>query len=79
MSLKLKALPYALAFIFGALPLLSHADTQPAPAAQHTLKLAVGEEPTEGFDPLLGWSHGSYLLLHSPLLKQNPILAGIIC
>lgn len=20
---------------------------------------------------MLGWSHGSYLLLHSPLLKQN--------
>lgn len=75
MSLKLKALPYALAFIFGALPLLSHADTQPAPAAQHTLKLAIGEEPTEGFDPLLGWSHGSYLLLHSPLLKQKSDLS----
>ncbi|MDI8659420.1 hypothetical protein MJM50_23735, partial [Salmonella enterica subsp. enterica serovar Montevideo] len=29
----------------------------------------MGEEPTEGFDPMLGWSHGSYLLLHSPLLK----------
>lgn len=75
MSLKLKALPYALAFIFGALPLLSHADTQPAPTAQHTLKLAIGEEPTEGFDPLLGWSHGSYLLLHSPLLKQKSDLS----
>ncbi|WP_434667424.1 ABC transporter substrate-binding protein [Aeromonas sp. NJAU223] len=35
------------------------------------LKLAIGAEPTEGFDPLLGWSHGSYLLLHSPLLKQK--------
>ncbi|MFM5190790.1 ABC transporter substrate-binding protein [Aeromonas media] len=42
--------------------------TQPVPAE---LKLAIGAEPTEGFDPLLGWSHGSYLLLHSPLLKQN--------
>lgn len=41
---------------------------QPVPAE---LKLAIGSEPTEGFDPLLGWSHGSYLLLHSPLLKQN--------
>ena len=40
---------------------------QPVPAE---LKLAIGSEPTEGFDPLLGWSHGSYLLLHSPLLKQ---------
>ena len=27
-----------------------------------TLKLAIGDEPTEGFDPMLGWSHGSYLL-----------------
>ncbi|HBM8996003.1 TPA: ABC transporter substrate-binding protein [Citrobacter freundii] len=36
-----------------------------------TLKLAIGPEPTEGFDPMLGWSHGSYLLLHAPLLKQN--------
>ena len=40
---------------------------QPVPAE---LKLAIGSEPTEGFDPLLGWSHGSHLLLHSPLLKQ---------
>lgn len=37
----------------------------------HTLKLAVGAEPSEGFDPLLGWSHGSYVLLHSPLIQQN--------
>lgn len=36
-----------------------------------TLKLAIGAEPSEGFDPLLGWSHGSYVLLHSPLLRQN--------
>ncbi|HAZ3163691.1 TPA: ABC transporter substrate-binding protein [Escherichia coli] len=36
-----------------------------------TLKLAIGPEPTEGFDPMLGWSHGSYLLLHAPLLKQQ--------
>lgn len=43
--------------------------------ATHTLKLAIGAEPTEGFDPLLGWSHGSYLLLHSPLLKQNADLS----
>lgn len=39
--------------------------------AGQTLKLAIGPEPTEGFDPMLGWSHGSYLLLHAPLLKQN--------
>ncbi|HHQ4455863.1 TPA: ABC transporter substrate-binding protein [Aeromonas hydrophila] len=45
---------------------------QPVPAE---LKLAIGSEPTEGFDPLLGWSHGSYLLLHSPLLKQNANLS----
>ncbi|MGU5759960.1 ABC transporter substrate-binding protein [Aeromonas hydrophila] len=44
----------------------------PVPAE---LKLAIGSEPTEGFDPLLGWSHGSYLLLHSPLLKQNADLS----
>lgn len=45
---------------------------QPVPTE---LKLAIGAEPTEGFDPLLGWSHGSYLLLHSPLLKQNADLS----
>ena len=45
---------------------------QPVPAE---LKLAIGSEPTEGFDPLLGWSHGSHLLLHSPLLKQNADLS----
>ncbi|MFM5325994.1 ABC transporter substrate-binding protein [Aeromonas veronii] len=48
------------------------AAVQPVPAE---LKLAIGAEPTEGFDPLLGWSHGSYLLLHSPLLKQNADLS----
>ena len=44
-------------------------------ATERTLKLAIGDEPTEGFDPMLGWSHGSYLLLHSPLLKQNEDLS----
>lgn len=48
------------------------AAAQPVPAE---LKLAIGAEPTEGFNPLLGWSHGSYLLLHSPLLKQNADLS----
>ncbi|WP_429034659.1 ABC transporter substrate-binding protein [Aeromonas media] len=64
-----------LALLLGASPLAQAAlatettpVTQPVPAE---LKLAIGSEPTEGFDPLLGWSHGSYLLLHSPLLKQN--------
>ncbi|WP_392564842.1 ABC transporter substrate-binding protein [Orbus wheelerorum] len=42
---------------------------------EQTLRLAIGAEPTEGFDPMLGWSHGSYLLLHSPLLKQNADLS----
>ncbi|MNO72223.1 Oligopeptide-binding protein AppA precursor [compost metagenome] len=51
---------------------LSVQAAQPVPAE---LKLAIGAEPTEGFDPLLGWSHGSYLLLHSPLLKQNADLS----
>ncbi len=51
----------------------------PVSAATHTLQLAIGDEPTEGFDPMLGWSHGSYLLLHSPLLKQMKILVGIVC
>ena len=47
-----------------------------APATSaHTLKLAIGSEPSEGFDPLLGWSHGSYALLHSPLIKQNADLS----
>lgn len=41
------------------------------PATNHTLKMAIGAEPTEGFDPMLGWSHGSYFLLHAPLLRQN--------
>ncbi|WP_426211906.1 ABC transporter substrate-binding protein [Pseudomonas sp. TWR2-1-1] len=44
-------------------------------AQARTLQLAIGDEPTEGFDPMLGWSHGSYLLLHSPLLKQNEDLS----
>ncbi|MGV3932996.1 ABC transporter substrate-binding protein [Citrobacter freundii] len=55
---------------------LTLALTSPLLAAQNasegqTLKLAIGPEPTEGFDPMLGWSHGSYLFLHAPLLKQN--------
>ena len=68
-----------LALLLGASPLAQAAlatettpVTQPVPAE---LKLAIGAEPTEGFDPLLGWSHGSYLLLHSPLLKQNADLS----
>ncbi|WP_392563106.1 ABC transporter substrate-binding protein [Orbus sturtevantii] len=43
--------------------------------SKQTLRLAIGSEPTEGFDPMLGWSHGSYLLLHSPLLKQDSDLS----
>lgn len=73
MSFNLKTLPYALALIVGTLPFYAHADNS-SPSG-HVLKLAIGEEPTEGFDPLLGWSHGSYLLLHSPLLKQNADLS----
>ncbi|MFC5708032.1 ABC transporter substrate-binding protein [Aeromonas eucrenophila] len=62
-----------LALLLGASPLAQAAPaTQALPAE---LKLAIGAEPTEGFDPLLGWSHGSYLLLHSPLLKQNADLS----
>ena len=68
-----------LALLLGTSPLAQDAlatettpVTQPVPAE---LKLAIGAEPTEGFDPLLGWSHGSYLLLHSPLLKQNADLS----
>lgn len=29
------------------------------PIHSQTLRLAIGAEPTEGFDPMLGWSHGS--------------------
>ncbi|MFQ2032120.1 ABC transporter substrate-binding protein [Aeromonas veronii] len=53
----------------------SHAALAAAQSVPAELKLAIGAEPTEGFDPLLGWSHGSYLLLHSPLLKQNADLS----
>lgn len=60
-----------LALLSGGFSSISLA-AQPVPAE---LKLAIGSEPTEGFDPLLGWSHGSYLLLHSPLLKQNADLS----
>jgi len=60
-----------LALLSGGLSSVALA-AQPVPAE---LKLAIGAEPTEGFDPLLGWSHGSYLLLHSPLLKQNADLS----
>ncbi|TNI88842.1 ABC transporter substrate-binding protein [Aeromonas sobria] len=67
--------PSAAALLTLLLGTASHtalAAAQPVPAE---LKLAIGAEPTEGFDPLLGWSHGSYLLLHSPLLKQNADLS----
>ncbi|MBL0574646.1 ABC transporter substrate-binding protein [Aeromonas hydrophila] len=60
-----------LALLSGGLSSMALA-AQPVPAE---LKLAIGSEPTEGSDPLLGWSHGSYLLLHSPLLKQNADLS----
>ncbi|MFM5714260.1 ABC transporter substrate-binding protein [Aeromonas allosaccharophila] len=69
-SLRHYASPSAAALLTLLLGTASHtalAAAQPVPAE---LKLAIGAEPTEGFDPLLGWSHGSHLLLHSPLLKQ---------
>lgn len=58
-----------------AAALLSALATSAYAEQSRTLTLAIGEEPTEGFDPMLGWSHGSYLLLHSPLLKQNEDLS----
>lgn len=62
-------------FWFTAVITLALTGFSPHLAAKETsvnsVKLAIGTEPEEGFDPLLGWSHGSYLLLHSPLLKQN--------
>ncbi|MBS0848074.1 ABC transporter substrate-binding protein [Citrobacter sp. JGM124] len=61
-------IPFLIALVLGTY-------SAAANAADHTLKLAIGDEPTEGFDPMLGWSHGSYLLLHSPLLKQNADLS----
>lgn len=61
-----------LTLLLGSASHAALAAAQPVPAE---LKLAIGVEPTEGFDPLLGWSHGSYLLLHSPLLKQNADLS----
>ncbi|WP_159567629.1 ABC transporter substrate-binding protein [Budvicia diplopodorum] len=66
--MKAKLAPFALCLI-AALSVTS-ITTQ-----AHTLKLAIGTEPTEGLDPLLGWSHGSYMLLHSPLLRQNADLS----
>lgn len=69
LALLLGASPWAQA---AALATQTTPVTQPVPAE---LRLAIGDEPTEGFDPLLGWSHGSYLLLHSPLLKQNADLS----
>lgn len=71
MSRVLKALSYFFAVSVGTLPCYVQADTHPDLNSRHTLTLAIGEEPSEGFDPLLGWSHGSTLLLHSALLKQN--------
>lgn len=61
-------IPFLLALVLGTSSAVVN-------AADHTIKLAIGDEPTEGFDPMLGWSHGSYLLLHSPLLKQKADLS----
>lgn len=59
--------------LFGLLstPLIANQEISKA----KTLKMAIGAEPVEGFDPMLGWSHGSYLLLHSPLLQQKADLS----
>lgn len=62
MKTKFSALSLCLIAVLSLSSLSAHA---------HTIKLAIGGEPSEGFDPLLGWSHGSYVLLHSPLLRQN--------
>ncbi|CAM7715765.1 ABC transporter substrate-binding protein [Klebsiella pneumoniae] len=65
----LKVMSYTFALIASTLPFYAQAETDST--SGHSLTLAIGEEPSEGFDPLLGWSHGSTLLLHSALLKQN--------
>lgn len=61
--------PVVATLLLALLSGMSHS-VQAAQPVPTELKLAIGCEPTEGFDPLLGWSHGSHLLLHSPLLKQ---------
>ncbi|MFM7967003.1 ABC transporter substrate-binding protein [Aeromonas sp. A-5] len=61
--------PVVATLLLALLSGMSHS-VQAAQPVPTELKLAIGSEPTEGFDPLLGWSHGSHLLLHSPLLKQ---------
>ena len=61
--------PVVATLLLALLSGMSHS-VQAAQPVPTELKLAIGAEPTEGFDPLLGWSHGSHLLLHSPLLKQ---------
>lgn len=61
-----------LSILFFSFSLMS---ASPVIGSSTTLRLAIGSEPTEGFDPMLGWSHGSYLLLHSPLLKQKKDLS----
>ncbi|MFM5241518.1 ABC transporter substrate-binding protein [Aeromonas media] len=66
--------PVVATLLLALLSGMSHS-VQAAQPVPTELKLAIGAEPTEGFDPLLGWSHGSYLLLHSPLLKQNADLS----
>ena len=54
---------YTFALIANTLPFYAQAETDST--SGHSLTLAIGEEPSEGFDPLLGWSHGNTLLLHS--------------
>lgn len=72
MPSKTRRLAYTFAAALSAFACATQAVASPVlstPAP--VLRLAIGAEPSEGFDPLLGWSHGSYLLLHSPLIRQN--------
>lgn len=42
----------------------------------HTLRLAIGAEPTEGFDPMLGWSTAVTYYCTARCSNKRPIFPG---
>ncbi|MGL5418097.1 MAG: ABC transporter substrate-binding protein, partial [Plesiomonas shigelloides] len=45
--------------------------TPAAPVEARTLTLAIGDGPTEGFDPVMGWSHTGNPLFQSTLIQRT--------
>lgn len=60
-----------LASVLGSTLLAMTLITPAAPVEARTLTLAIGDGPTEGFDPVMGWSHTGNPLFQSTLIQRT--------